>query len=496
MLITRTSAFAAAVVVGLLGPGLAPALAPIASAQDTSPAVGDNAWAPPPLNYTGPPANGPVDKMTGMPGAAYTLKQTCITSSGSQAIKDVPNGQTWLRLTEARQYADGSGQTVAVIDTGVNPHNAFTGRLQPEQDYLNGVAGVGQQDCDGHGTEVAGIIGADTTGMDVNFQGVAPKAQILPIRQSSSVITVKTPNDQTDRPAGNAGTLGYAILTAVEHHATVINMSLSACLPPTMGAADQNSQKFLQNVIHYAVHDKGVVLVAAAGNQPQQQGGCTTQNDNPDPNRPKWIESPAWFSQDVLSVAAIATDSANKETPGAPASFTMWGPWVSVAGPGTGIVSLDPGSKTGLANQEIVGGKPQPLQGTSFAAPYVAGLAALVKQKFPGLDAYQVMHRIEMTAQHPGTPSGRNNQVGYGMIDPVAALTAVIPGEPNSPQPAAARQLPSDVGVANVKSVSPMMYAMYGTLIGVALLLITLFVVHATNRSRRNHRPTQQRLRM
>src|SRR5882757_6178402 len=422
MLITRTSALAAAVVVGLLGPGLAPALA-----LDTNPAA--DAWAPPPLNYTGTPAGGPADKGTGAAaGSVFTLKQGCITSNGSQAIKDVPNGQTWLRLNEAHQYADGAGQTVAVIDTGVNPHSAFGTRILPEQDYLNGIAGVGSQDCDGHGTEVAGIIGADTTGMDVGFQGVAPKANILPIRQSSSVITVKTPTDQTERLAGNSVTLAYAILTAVGKGATVINMSLSACLTPNMGASDQNSQKFLQNAIHYAVQEKGVVLVAAAGNQPQQQGGCTTQNDNPDPNKPKWIESPAWFSDDVLSVAAIATDSANNETPGAPASFTMWGPWVSVAGPGTGIISLDPASKTGLANQEIVGGKPQTIQGTSFAAPYVAGLAALVRQKYPKLDAHQVMHRIEMTAQHPGTPSGRNNQVGYGMIDPVAALTAVIPG--------------------------------------------------------------------
>jgi membrane-anchored mycosin MYCP len=82
------------------------------------------------------------------------------------------------------------------------------------------------------------------------------------------------------------------------------------------------------------------------------------------------------------------------------------------------------------------------------------------------------------------------------MIDPVAALTAVVPGEPNSPAVAKANQIPSDVGVAQMKSLSPVMYAMYGTLIGVALLLITLFVVHAVNRSRRNHKPAQRQLRI
>jgi membrane-anchored mycosin MYCP len=484
--ITRTAALAATITVGLLGPGLAPALAQNAPAADA------NAWKPPALDYTGPPATVPVDK--GSNGGTLTQKQACITSNGGQLIKDVPNGQTWLRLDQAHKYADGAGQTVAVIDTGVNPHAAFGKRLvQPQLDFLNGT--VNRSDCDGHGTEVAGIIGADTTGMDVGFQGVAPKAAILPIRQSSSVITVKGPTDQNDRPAGNASTLASAIMAAVARNATVINMSLSACLTTAMNGADQQSQKILQQAIHYAVHDRNVVLVAAAGNL-EQTASCNTQNDNPDPNRPKWIESPAWFSDDVLSVGAINTDGANQQTPGAPAVFTMWGPWVSVAGPGTSIISLDPGASTGLANQEIVGGKSQPLQGTSFAAPYVAGLAALVRQKYPQLNAHEVMRRIEMTAQHPGTPSGRNNQVGYGMIDPVAALTAVVPGEPNSPAVAKAKQIPSDVGVAQAKSLSPMMFAMYGTLIGVALLLVTLFVVHATNRARRNHKPAPQRLRM
>ncbi|MFC0544530.1 type VII secretion-associated serine protease mycosin [Kutzneria chonburiensis] len=492
MRITRTTALAATVLVGLLGPGLAPALA-----QDTVPAAGADAWAPPTLSGGGSPGNPTPDKSVGAPqGATFSEEQQCITSSGGGAqLKDPPNGQTWLRLDEAHQYAQGRNQIVAVIDTGVNQHDEFTGRLLPKVDYLGNISGVSKDDCDGHGTEVAGIIGADTTGTGVGFQGVAPKAQILPIRQSSPSIKVKTANSQASPSAGTPTSLAYAIVNAVEKHASVINISLSACLTLKMGQGDKTAQDLLQRAIHYAVHDKKVVIVAAAGNL-EQQGGCNTQNDTPDPNRPKWIESPAWFSDDVMSVAAITTDSANKQTPGAPAPFTMWGPWVSVAGPGTGIITLDPGRSTGLANQETTSNGPQPLQGTSFAAPYVAGLAALVRERFPNLDAYQVMHRIEMTAQHPGTPSGRNNQVGYGMIDPVAALTAVIPGEPGSPAKAQAEQIKSDVGVAEVKSLSPMMWAMYGTIIGVVLLLITLFAVHAASRARRNHRPAPQRLRM
>jgi membrane-anchored mycosin MYCP len=485
MRITRTTAFAAAVVVGLLGVGPAPAFA-----QDGGGNAG--AWAPPPLNYT-KPTNPAPDKNL-VPGARYTEDQTCITSTGgSGQVKEPPNGQAWLRLDEAHQYATGRNQTVAVIDTGVNGHQAFThNRLLPQIDYLKDITNVTKNDCDGHGTEVAGIIGADTTGLGVGFQGVAPAAKILPIRQTSPSIKMTSPAFPNGTGAGTSDTLAYAIMTAADNNATVINISLSACLTPAPGL----SQSLLQNAIHYAVHVKNVVIVAAAGNL-EPGNLCNTQNDRPDPNNPKWIESPAWFSDDVLSVGAIATDNGNGQTPGAPASFTMWGPWVSVAGPGTGIITLDPGANTGLANLERTSsGQTQTIQGTSFAAPYVAGLAALVREKFPTLDASQVMHRIEMTAQHPGTPTGRNNQVGYGMIDPVAALTAVVPGEPNSPATAKPTQIPSGVGVTEVQSVSPMLWAMYGTLIGVALLLITLFVVHATNRSRRNHKPVAQRIRM
>src|SRR4051812_20388912 len=255
MRITRTTALAATVLVGLLGPGLAPALA-----QDTVPAAGSDAWAPPTVSG-GPPSNPAPDKGLGNPGATFTEQQQCITSSGATAqLKDPPNGQTWLRLDEAHQYAQGRNQIVAVIDTGVNQHDEFTGRLLKQIDYLNNIANVGKDDCDGHGTEVAGIIGADTTGTGVGFQGMAPKAQILPIRQSSPSIKAKSPTAQSEVPAGTPTSLAYAILTAVEKHASVINVSLSACLTLNIGQGDKTAQDLLHRVVHYAVHDKHVVI--------------------------------------------------------------------------------------------------------------------------------------------------------------------------------------------------------------------------------------------
>jgi membrane-anchored mycosin MYCP len=485
MRITKTAALTATVLVGLLGSGPAPAVAQ--SSQTGNLTLG----IPPAVsNAPLPGAQTPNNTVGVPPGSKYQQSQACITSTaGGTQIQPVPAGQLWMRLDQAHQYATGKNQTVAVIDTGVNKHQYFQNRIDPQIDYLAGATTAPQLDCDGHGTEVAGIIAADTKG-NTGFTGVAPDANILPIRQSSHVIQFTPPNGQA-QDSGTSLSLAYAIMSAVQNNATVINMSLAACL---VQGQDMSDQQTLRNVIHWAV-SKGVVIVAAAGNL-NQQPPCNVQNTNP--RSLVSVESPAWFADDVLSVAAIATtnDSGQRNfTAGAPAPFSIWGPWVSIAAPGTAITTLDPASN-GLANQEVVQGQQTPLQGTSYAAPYVAGLAALVKQKFPKLDAYQVMHRIEMTAQHPAAPGGRNNQVGYGMIDPVAALTVVVPGEPNSPAMATGQQIRSDVRVTAGQNTSPMVIALLGTLAGVTLLLNTLFIVHATNRAKLRNAPAPSRLKI
>jgi membrane-anchored mycosin MYCP len=158
---------------------------------------------------------------------------------------------------------------------------------------------------------------------------------------------------------------------------------------------------------------------------------------------------------------------------------------VSVAAPGTQVISLDPAAgSTGLANLTIEGNAaPAEIQGTSFAAPYVAGVAALVRAKYPTLDARAVMHRITSTAQHPAAPGGRDNFVGYGVINPRAALTASVASEEGIP-PAKAVQLPSDLPPLNSKDWTPMIVALAGAGGGLVALLITLFVVHTVRRNR------------
>jgi membrane-anchored mycosin MYCP len=169
---------------------------------------------------------------------------------------------------------------------------------------------------------------------------------------------------------------------------------------------------------------------------------------------------------------------------GAPSPFTVWGPWVTVAAPGQDITSVDPGPDgTGLSNSTIEGGQPIPLQGTSFAAPYVAGVLALVRSYYPKMSAHEAVARIEDTAQHPSGPGGRNNQVGYGIIDPVAALTASIPGQAGVP-PMAARSSHVVLPMAAVKDWAPMRVALIGTGVGITLLLVTYFIVRSLRRNR------------
>jgi membrane-anchored mycosin MYCP len=122
---------------------------------------------------------------------------------------------------------------------------------------------------------------------------------------------------------------------------------------------------------------------------------------------------------------------------GDPSSFTLAGPWMDVAAPGENAMSLSP-LGDGVVN--ALGGRdgPEPLSGTSYAAPVVSGLAALIRSRFPTMTARQVMQRIEATAHHP--PGGWNPLVGAGVVDFLAAVSTdpspnPDPGPPSSPVP-------------------------------------------------------------
>ncbi|MGE2817464.1 type VII secretion-associated serine protease mycosin [Mycobacterium heidelbergense] len=400
-----------------------------AAALWAAPVVAAPALAvPPPIVPPGPPPGGPV-----APPDPTEQKSTCGTGGvlPGTDFRQRPSAETQLDLASAWRFSRGAGQKVAVIDTGVNRHPRLPA-LEAGGDYVSATDGL--QDCDAHGTLVAGIIAA-TPSPDDAFAGVAPEATILSIRQNSGVYSEKGSASTKDDPNtvspgyGTIHTLALAISRAVDLGATVINLSEVACAPVGSGLNDAE----LGSALRYA-YERNVVVVAAAGNiQTQGQGMCSAQNVVRDPNLPLWrqwdtvqtIASPAWFSDYVLTVAALAPT-------GGPSEFSLQGPWVGVAAPGERIVSLDPNGP-GLINAWQDQRGLVPVNGTSFAAPFVAGVVALVRSRFPALNAGQVIELIKRTAHTGG--AGPNTATGYGVVDPVAALTYQLPPLKNMPNP-------------------------------------------------------------
>ncbi|ORV15568.1 peptidase S8 [Mycolicibacterium canariasense] len=376
----------------------------------------------PPVIAPGPPPTGPVGPTE--PTEQKTVCAQATTLPGTQ-FQRRPAGDMMLDYRAAWRFSRGAGQRVAVIDTGVSPNPRLLA-LAPGGDYVSSSDGL--TDCDAHGTLVAGIIAAAPS-PDDGFSGVAPEATILSIRQNSGVYSVQgTGSSQEDPNAtsagyGNTQTLAYAIVRAVDLGATVINLSEAACAPVGTNIDDAA----VGQALRYAF-ERNVVVVAAAGNV-APQGKCSTQNGIADPNLPvadawasvRTVASPAWFSDYVLTVGAVTAA-------GRPADFSLHGPWVDVAAPGEQITSLSP-TGPGLMNAWLdPTAGPVPVNGTSFAAPYVSGVVALLRSRFPEMSAGEVMERIKRTARTPA--SGPDESVGYGVVDPVAALTFQVPDRP------------------------------------------------------------------
>ncbi|PQD99029.1 type VII secretion-associated serine protease mycosin [Mycobacterium sp. EPG1] len=349
---------------------------------------------------------------------------------------DRPWAGDYLQITEAQKFATGAGVTVAVIDTGVNGSPRVP--AEPGGDFVD-AAGNGMSDCDAHGTLTAAVIAGRGAPTDA-FVGMAPDARILSLRQTSDSFSPvgarSDPNDpNATQTAGSLRSLARAIVHAANMGAQIINISEAACYKVTR----RIDEAVVGAAVNYAVNDKGVVIVAAAGNT----GENCTQNPPPDPalpadprgwNEVQTIVSPAWYSPLVLTVGSIAPN-------GQPSGFSVQGPWVGAAAPGENLVALgyDGNPVNALQGEDGL----IPISGTSFSAAYVSGLAALVKQRFPELTPGQIINRITATARHPG--GGVNNIVGAGVIDPVAALTWDVPAGPS--------EIPY-----NVKAIPPPVY--------------------------------------
>jgi type VII secretion-associated serine protease mycosin len=441
-------------------------------------------WACPPALAISPPAVDPgVPPPSGTPGPGQPMEQRgpCGISGvipGSDPAVVSPS-QAMLNLPAAWQFSRGDGQLVAVIDTGVRPGPRLP-NVDPGGDFVETTDGL--TDCDGHGTLVAGII-AGQPGED-GFSGVAPAARVVSIRMTSAKFSPRTPGGDPllARAAFDVATLGRAIVHAADLGARVINISAITCLP-----ADRTiDQAALGAAIRYAAVDKDAVIVAAAGNNRPtgSVAGGTSCDSNPltDLSRPddprnwagvKSVSIPSWWQPYVLSAASLTPE-------GQPSKFTMAGPWVGIAAPGENIVSVSNRDGGGLANglpddhQQMVA-----LSGTSYAAGYVSGVAALVRSKYPQLTATQVVRRITATA-HNGAREP-SDVVGAGSVDPVAALTWELP---TADQPGAAAAKPVPVPPAPAPAdTTPRTVAFVGTA-ALALLVAAVAGIAAIARKK------------
>jgi membrane-anchored mycosin MYCP len=377
----------------------------------------------------------------GPPGPDQAMRQrnTCAraTIAAQSDISEPAGGFAMLDIASAWRYSTGNGVTVAVIDTGVTP----TPRLPvlPGGDYITG--GDGLSDCDSHGTIVASVIAAAPQGIPDprpmpphpaprpapaptpgatgdGVAGVAPHATLISIRQSSRAFEPGPGSGAERTKAGTLATLARAVVHAANLGADVINISVASCFSP----AEQLDQRSLGAAVWYAATVKDAVVVAAAGNEGEDGCGQNPPPQLPDPGDPRdWrrvrtISSPSWFADNVLSVGAL-------DLAGNPIAKTLAGPWVAVAAPGVAVTGLSPqgGSVVNAYAPARPGEAAVPFWGTSFAAAYVSGVAALVRAKYPNLAAREVINRIQQTCHNP--PGGVDNRVGFGLVDPVAALT-------------------------------------------------------------------------
>lgn len=318
-----------------------------------------------------------------------------------------------LNVETAWNKATGSGVTVAVLDTGIRNHTDLQGQILPGYDMISNTStagdgngrdsdatdpgdftgwfqcGIFPTDSSWHGTHVAGTIAAATNN-NKGVAGVAYDAKILPVR-----VLGKCGGSTADIADGVIWASGGSVagVPANANPAQVINMSLGG------GAACGSA---MQSAVNTA-RSNGSVVVVAAGNSSADASGFTPASCN-----------------GVITVAATNRN-------GGAASYTNYGSVIDVAGPGgqqssandpNGVLStLNAGSTNpGADNYEYY-------QGTSMAAPHVAGVAALMFEADPTLTPDQVETILKTTARSfPATC----NQCGSGIVDADAAVDSAL----------------------------------------------------------------------
>jgi len=301
--------------------------------------------------------------------------------AGADSIRDQQWHVEYLNLARAHELSQGEGITIAVIDTGVDgTHPDLEGNVLPGLDADSVVDGGepddGWNDPDGHGTGMAGLIAAHGhgPGNSEGALGVAPKAEIIPIRIPSEQIPDATYTDK----------MALAIDEAISRDVDIISMSLRSVDPLEIKPAI----------------DAGILVVVGAGNNPIDH----------------FLTAPP----DSLSVGAVRSDGmiADVSTRGIapPPALDELGSetsarfgFVCITAPGEEVAStsINHGYRAGT--------------GTSDSTAIVSGAAALVWSLHPELTADQVMRHLIETSIDKGAP-GPDLEYGYGDLDLVRAL--------------------------------------------------------------------------
>lgn len=264
---------------------------------------------------------------------------------------------TRLGAASAWQLTRGTGALIAVVDTGVDAsHPDLAGRVQMGRDFVDG--DDDSSDVQGHGTHVAGIAGA-SAGDGYGIAGMAPASTILAVRVLDA------------QGGGDYSWVASGIVHAADRGADVINLSLGG----------GTSSELLRSAVDYA-SAKGAVVTCASGNEAATQLGFPARYAN--------------------CVAIGATTSADVR-----AAFSNTGVGLDFAAPGQAILST------------VMPATHQSWSGTSMAAPYASGVAALLASQ--GLSRTQVLAAMRATSHDLGSP-GWDVQFGAGRLDAAAAV--------------------------------------------------------------------------